>query len=173
MYFKIFPTLRTTRFTLADYNNLTLGTFGGFLEIRTGRDTGRHLGIDICVDPGTLVTVPCQCTLIDQYSDQTINNGWGGRLIFKLSGAPLYLIYGHLEHSETLQIGRVFREGEIIGQTSSDSPSGTWFPHLHVQIITDELYLFYRDDLSELDGYCHDLDEDLSKLVVDPISLIT
>jgi len=43
----------------------------------------------------------------------------------------------------------------------------------HVQLISQLFFDFFKDDLTELDGYCHDIDENVSNLVYDPLYLIT
>lgn len=176
MKFNIFPTLKHIDFTHTTYDNINNFTFGGYLENRNGLDTGKHLGIDISVNPGTEITVPCDCKVIDVYMDKTANNGWGTRIIFQLDKPFLncdYLIYGHLAHSSLPKIGDNIKCGDIVGKVANLEESGTWFPHIHIQLITSKFFSFFINDLENLDGYCHDYNEDVSSLVADPIGLIS
>ena len=141
-------------------------SFGGFLEARNGIDTGRHLGIDISVEQDEKdvdVFAPSNGMEVFDvfYDSKDQRNGWGGRVIFRMKDeykGCRFLIVGHLE---------VFAKLATIGH------SGTWWRHLHVQL-SSELHLkYFADDLESLDGYCHDLEEDVSSLVSDPTDLVT
>lgn len=188
MKFNIFPgtiDAQHIEFKRTDYDNIKNNlSYGGFLEKRIGIDNGVHLGVDISVDPKTSITVPCACTVADVYIDKNElvekqlapqAQGWGGRIIFKLDNSYDgcdYLIYGHLGHSLLAKIGDKVVPGDIVGHVAELDESGTWFPHVHVQLITKKFYSMFEDDLENIDGYCHDMDEDVSSLVSDPIGLI-
>jgi murein DD-endopeptidase MepM/ murein hydrolase activator NlpD len=138
-------------------------TYGGHFEDRKHLWRGyyndeivTHLGIDYNVPSGTLVSVPEDCEVVHSWCDTSIHNGWGGRLIFKLSNpwkGALYLIYGHLEHLDLPKEGVKFKKGDIIGKTGVPSENGGWFPHLHVQCVNESFFNKHIDDLKLLDGY--------------------
>ena len=187
MKFNIFPNLLHLEFKQADYDNIKNNlTYGGFLEKRSGIDNGVHLGVDITIDPKTSVSVPCPCTVVDVYIDTNKENGWvenqpmhlngwGGRIIFKLDDSYDecdYMIYGHLGSSLLVNKGDKVVPGDIVGHVAQLDESGTWFSHIHIQLITKKFYLMFENDLENIDGYCHDMDEDVSNLVSDPCSLI-
>ncbi len=149
------------------YNNKK--TFGGFLENRASligfleESCDKHmihLGIDINnIDPGTDIRVPCDVEVVHVFRDNSKINGWGGRLIMKMK-EPYenckYLLYGHLAHEthELLpRVGDVLQTGEVIAQLGDPQENGGWFPHLHVQCITEKFYNEYKENLEELDGY--------------------
>lgn len=175
MLFKIFPDLKDQNFKEMTYPNVFTFGYGGFLENRHGIDTGRHLGIDICVDSETNISIPSSCRVIDVYVDDNSPNGWGGRLIFKLDipfDGSDYLIYGHLCPINLPNVGSKFNFGDIVGKVANIYESGSWFSHVHVQLITEKFFKFFENDLFNLDGYCHDLFEDVTELVSDPLNLI-
>ncbi len=145
MHFKIFPELFDNNFI-----------FGGFLEDRSQlADYNKfhkvmiHLGIDLYVPINTVVSVPSSCTIYHIYNDQSKENGWGMRIIFKLDNKYnncSYLLYGHLKYNDKIFIGQQFIEKEIVGEIADVSNNGGWTPHLHVQCMTDNFMKFYTDD---------------------------
>ena len=174
--------------TKPNKNYKNVKTFGGFLEDRAkligfleeSCDKHMiHLGIDINnMDPGTLIKVPCDVEIIHVFIDSTKINGWGGRLIMKMKDSfdscP-YLIYGHLSITDLPTVGQVFKKGDIIGKLGDIYENGGWFPHLHVQCITqkfyDEYYDEYSDNLQEIDGYFFEK-VNFEEYVCDPTRLV-
>ncbi len=178
MHSKIFP--QFDAWTQVTYKDICSGytddkyTYGGFLEQRR---QSIHLGLDINVPihakQGITISSPCSCTVIDVFKDTEVTHGWGGRLIFKLETSFNncdYMIFGHLSQKSLPNVGTYFKEGDIVGQLGqiNDADSGTYFPHIHVQLLTSRFYNMWKDDLENLDGYSHDLTEDVSTLVGDP-----
>lgn len=102
--------------------------------------------------------------------DNDQNGGWGGRIIWKIIGTPLYIIYGHLEHAIHLQIGQICQKGEIVGITAASSQNGGWYPHLHVQIVDEEFMKNYQDR-KKIDGYLTK-DDSLISHVYDPTKFV-
>jgi hypothetical protein len=139
-------------------------TWGGHFEDRKHLWRGyydnsekvTHLGIDYNVPSGTPVAAPRACEVVHSWADGSTNNGWGGRLILKLD-IPWqnadYLILGHLAHLNLPKEGTRFELGEIITVTGEPHENGGWFPHLHVQCVSQAFYEQHIKDLTLLDGY--------------------
>ena len=154
-------------------------TFGGFLENRASfigflekeKNTMIHLGIDINnILPKTPILAPCDVTVIHVFKDTTKINGWGGRLIMKMENSTEYLLYGHLSH-DLPDIGNEFKKGERIAVLGDITENGGWWPHLHVQCITQKFLDEYKDRLEELDGYFFE-NKNFNEYVVDPTDIV-
>lgn len=159
-------------------------TYGGFLENRSNligfleescKDNMTHLGIDINnIEPGTLIKVPCDVEIVHVLKDKTRINGWGGRIIMKMKdnwGNSPYLLYGHLSHDNLPSLGQTFKKNQIVAKLGDTHENGGWFPHLHVQCITQKFYDEYIDNLDLLDGYLFE-PVDYMEFVSDPTNLI-
>jgi hypothetical protein len=160
-------------------------TFGGFLENRAEligfletscQDKCMiHLGIDINnIKPGIDIKTPCDVSIVHVFKDTSLLNGWGGRVIMKMNQKyknSSYLIFGHLSHNLP-NIGDTFKRGEIIGQLGDTHENGGWFPHLHVQCISQKFFDEYRNKLNEIDGYMFKDNIKFSEYVDDPTELI-
>jgi hypothetical protein len=133
-----------------------------------------HLGVDYNVPAGTIVSTPRDCEVVHSWADISNHNGWGGRVILKLDtpwkGAK-YLMYGHLAHDSLPTEGAIFKAFEVIGKTGVATENGGWFPHLHVQCITEEFFNQFKDNLESLDGY-YNLDGTPYELAPDPTFLV-
>ncbi len=141
-------------------------TFGGFLENRASligflepactQQIMIHLGIDINnIMPGIPIKVPCNVRVVHTFIDKSPINGWGGRIIMEMEQeykGSKYLLYGHLNHDLPV-VGDTFTTGQIIGYLGNVYENGGWFPHLHVQCITQKMFDEYHDNLNNLDGY--------------------
>lgn len=139
-------------------------TWGGHFENRkhlwrgyyTGNEKVTHLGVDYNVPAGTKVVAPRNCEVIHVWADDSIHNGWGGRVILRLDEpwqcAP-YLILGHLAHNTLPHLGQFIQKDEFIAKTGVAHENGGWFPHLHVQCVNEDYYQAHLNDLTLLDGY--------------------
>lgn len=138
-------------------------SYGGYLEDRSTLWQGSyldsdqkyiHLGIDINIPAGTAVTAPQPCVVIRIDNDYPEPYGWGNRVIVHDEFADCVVIFGHLQPPESLRIGDHLKHGEVFARIGTASENGGWFPHLHVQIVTNEHYQsLLNNDLRDLDGY--------------------
>lgn len=145
-------------------------TFGGYLEDRSALWQGfeplsatmRHLGVDINnLLPGTPVAAPRDCVVVHTYKDESKHNGWGGRLILRISTAYLdcdYLLIGHLDCATLPIVGTAFKKGEIVGHIATPDGNGNWFPHGHFQLVKQAMMDRFKADLNAIDGYMLDGD---------------
>jgi murein DD-endopeptidase MepM/ murein hydrolase activator NlpD len=139
-------------------------TFGGFLENRTHLWNGLytvgkkeqlvHLGLDINHLPvGQKVASLTDGRIIHILKDFSSQTGWGGRVLIQtFSKPPLYIMYAHL--SENLpSVGTLVSAGSVIGFIGDPKINGGWFPHLHLQVMTEKYMKSYMKNLDHIDGY--------------------
>ena len=103
-----------------------------------------HLGIDLFKRAGTAVYAPIDGEVFATHYSQS-EQGFGGLIILKhqAKGVPFYTLYGHLSRasSSKFQPGHAVKAGEEIGTLGAPEENGGWIPHLHFQLISDELGL--------------------------------
>jgi murein DD-endopeptidase MepM/ murein hydrolase activator NlpD len=127
-------------------------SWGGYLEDRSTLWRGHyhkpgeviHLGVDINVPEGTPVKMPSWGILRHSFLDPDQNGGWGGKLIFQMTGSGLYMVLGHLRDIPT-DVGSKFSPAEHLGYVAGAHCNGGWGPHLHVQ--------YCREFNPDVDGY--------------------
>ena len=110
-----------------------------------------HLGLDLFEKAGTPVYAPLDGTVCSaQVRPDPLDYGGcvmlahtvpdvsdeGGDLTF-------YSLYGHLKPDSVakLEIGQSISKGEVIAELGDVFENGGWPPHLHLQLITDDLGL--------------------------------
>lgn len=104
-----------------------------------------HLGLDLFAPAGTPVLASLRGTLhASAFNPQP--QDYGGVLLLRHQtddGTPFYTLYGHLSRMslENKQIGQTIQAGEVIGFLGDADENVDWPPHLHFQIITDDLDL--------------------------------
>ena len=130
-------------------------SFGGYLEDRSHlwrghyqEASGRfvHLGVDSNVPAGTEVFAPCPLVVHEALADPDQDGGWGGRVITRLPGSDMFVIFAHLEHDSLPNEGAELATGARVGVVGRPQVNGGWFPHLHVQCVRGALP-------EDLDGY--------------------
>lgn len=138
-------------------------SYGGYHEVRDTlwanvpylkkNGTFLHLGVDFNVPAGTpvMATRPGVVVLVD--NDHPEEYGWGPRVVMRLKCKPaVYLIYAHLG-KVMCRAGQVLQSNKTIGHVGLPPHNGGWFPHLHVQVVTEDAWPFYSQRLPTLDGY--------------------
>ena len=85
--------------------------------------------------------------------EETGEADYGGFIVLQHTGnfETFYSLYGHLDAQTLLKKGETVQAGVVLGKIRNYENNGGWYPHLHLQIITqkgiDEGYL-HR-------GYCN------------------
>ena len=156
-------------------------SYGGWLEDRsdlwdgsylTDRRTTAHLGVDFNAPAGTPVSadVSLRCLLVD--SDDPEPHGWGTRVIARVIGEPIVLIFGHLM-SVRCVVGSTVEAGDIFAEVGTSDRNGGWHSHVHVQAVVAENDETFLQDLPFIDGY-GDFGEirDLSRVFPDPMRFV-
>lgn len=140
-------------------------SLGGYLEDRAylwqstylgGSDKTLHLGVDINVPSGSVVTTPLAGRVIRVDNDHPERWGWGPRVFLEIESqeAPRSVfIFAHLA-DVSVQVEDNLSIGARIGVVGAPPCNGDWFPHLHVQHVRRDVFDTYlRTDIWSLDGY--------------------
>ena len=103
-----------------------------------------HLGLDLFSKAGTLVNTPLDGNIVvAEYSDE--EQGYGGLIIVMhdLDEFVFYTLYGHLSLKSVLRwnVMDEVHTGQDIGRLGTPKENGGWIPHLHFQILADDLFL--------------------------------
>ncbi|MDB5194493.1 MAG: peptidase [Parcubacteria group bacterium] len=139
-------------------------SYGGWMEDRSFLWRGSyleeekfftHLGVDLNVASGTEVTCDFEAEVVKLDNDYPEVGGWGTRIILKHAALPLYMIYAHLDPDVAVKVGDKLIQDQIFAKVGRAPYNGNWFPHLHVQTISEEYYkkISEGDKWDELDGY--------------------
>ncbi len=102
-----------------------------------------HLGLDIFMEPGSLVFAPLD-GIVHSFRSNAGSLDYGPTIILQHSvaeGVTLYTLYGHLSAASlaNLREGMPVKQGARIATIGDATVNGGWPPHLHFQIITDLL----------------------------------
>jgi murein DD-endopeptidase MepM/ murein hydrolase activator NlpD len=139
-------------------------TYGGYLEDRAWLWRGHylppgpqaHLGVDYNVPDGTRVA-SCVDGEVSHIIHQGIFGGWGGLLVFKIANPPVsgadYLYYGHLAWDDKVKVGQKVKAGDTVGFIGKPTENGVWFPHLHVQLVSERQMKLANNQPELVDGY--------------------
>jgi len=101
-----------------------------------------HVGLDLFAPPGTPVYAPLAGT-VHAFANNAQRLDYGPVILLRheVSGLPFFTLYGHLDSIDGLAIGQRVEPGQRIAAIGSPPSNGDWPPHLHFQIITDDLDL--------------------------------
>lgn len=116
-----------------------------------------HLGIDLFAEAGTPVRAPLVgkvAALADNAARQDygpvvvlehevrLQNEKGGRKMVK-GAIKFYTLYGHLtrESLKRLKLGQKIKKGQKFAEIGCANVNGNWTPHLHFQVMVDDLDL--------------------------------
>ena len=104
-----------------------------------------HLGIDLFVESGTVISAPFEAT-VHALADNAQPFDYGPVVILKHQSdgdTEFFTLYGHLSRASltSLRIGQELRSGEKFASVGAATENGGWTPHLHFQVIVDLLDL--------------------------------
>ena len=102
-----------------------------------------HLGLDIWSDTGTAVYAPL-AGVVHSFANNVGDCNYGPTIILEHridESFRFYTLYGHLslDSIESLQVGDSIEKASIIARIGSHKVNGKWPPHLHFQIMLDDL----------------------------------
>jgi 4-aminobutyrate aminotransferase-like enzyme/Ser/Thr protein kinase RdoA (MazF antagonist)/murein DD-endopeptidase MepM/ murein hydrolase activator NlpD len=138
-----------------------LGTTASFYRPPTGgrqphpTDERRtvHLGVDLFVPPGSAVHAALDGLVVD-VGCYPRDQDYGGVVLLRhqAEGSPaapdqvgldFYTLYGHLAADvvDRLQPGQPVGAGQRLGSVGDLTGNGGWAPHLHLQVLVDDLGL--------------------------------
>lgn len=99
-----------------------------------------HIGIDLWAPEESCIYAPLD-GIVHSFKNNTNYGDYGPTIILKhvYEEYVFYTLYGHLslKSIEKLQIGKVFKAGDIIATLGDASVNGDYPPHLHFQIIKE------------------------------------
>ena len=106
-----------------------------------------HLGIDLFKEAGTPIYAHSDGIVhSSHYSEQP--QGFGGLIILRhwVDELSYFTLFGHLsrESAESMKAGLEVLAGEVIGYLGEPEENGGWIPHLHFQVLADDLGLAHR-----------------------------
>lgn len=101
-----------------------------------------HLGVDLWAPPGTPLYAPLPSRVVGlAYNDNPLD--YGSTIILEHPGGdePYYSLYGHLSRVSLhrLDLGQLLEPGDPFATIGLPEENGGWYPHLHIQLITDLL----------------------------------
>ena len=125
-----------------------------------------HLGVDVNAPAGTEIYAPFDAeVIISEYEPGKGN--YGGMVVIRVDN--YYILFGHLDPSTIAPVGTRLAKGQLIGRLGDESCNGDWFPHLHLQVLTQQAF----DNGWVSKGYCteHDLPR-INEFCPDPMYLL-
>lgn len=136
-------------------------SYGGWLEDRsalwhgsyiTERDTPLHLGVDLNVPAGTPLGATRALHVLRIDSDHPEPHGWGTRMVARVLGTPVVLLFAHLQRVQG-EVGTVLSPGDCFAEVGTPDQNGGWYSHLHVQAMHEADDVMCLERLLEVDGY--------------------
>jgi len=104
-----------------------------------------HIGLDLTLPPGSPLYAPLDGT-VHGFEDAAARLDYGPLIVLRheVGGderLTFYTLYGHLDRRslEGLRPGKRFKAGERFAAVGAPPDNGDWWPHVHVQVITDML----------------------------------
>jgi 4-aminobutyrate aminotransferase-like enzyme/Ser/Thr protein kinase RdoA (MazF antagonist) len=104
-----------------------------------------HIGLDLTLAPGSPLYAPLD-GVVHGFEDAAARLDYGPVVVLRHEAAgdehpTFFTLYGHLERRslEGLYPGKPVKAGERFAAVGAPPDNGDWWPHVHVQIITDML----------------------------------
>jgi len=133
--------------------DISIGGWGEARPIYTGKAFGNnsgdplapsrthHLGVDINVPAATAVHAPLE-GVVWAAADAEYHLDYGGYVILEHNlpnGVTFYSLYGHLAPNSLKHLthGTKVQAGTQIGEIGGYEENGGWWPHLHLQLLTE------------------------------------
>ena len=106
-----------------------------------------HIGVDLTIPSGSPLFAPLD-GVVHGFEDATARLDYGPVIVLRHDipgdeASSFYTLYGHLtrESLEGLRVGQRIAAGERFAAVGAPPENGDWWPHVHVQIVTDMLDL--------------------------------
>jgi len=100
-----------------------------------------HIGIDINFPTHTPIYAPLDAVVVRSEYEEGEGN-YGGLAVLRCheNGSTFYLLFGHLERESLPTNGAKVAGGEQIARIGDFHDNGQWYPHLHLQVLTEKAY---------------------------------
>lgn len=134
-----------------------------------------HLGVDINIPNGTEIATNFEAEIVKIDDDFPLDGGWGPHVILRDVKSKIYLLYAHLEKDIPFKEGDIIAEGTVFAKVGKAPQNGNWFPHVHIQAISEEKFknLLGTKDWEAFDGYgSKETPMENSKNFPDPLNFI-
>lgn len=106
-----------------------------------------HIGVDLTIPSGSPLFAPLD-GVVHGFEDATARLDYGPVIVLRHDirgdeASSFYTLYGHLTRQslEGLRVGQRIAAGERFAAVGAPPENGDWWPHVHVQIVTDMLGL--------------------------------
>lgn len=104
-----------------------------------------HIGLDIFMPPGTPVLAPLE-GIVHSFQDNAHDRDYGPAIILEHrvnDSLTFFTLYGHLTRTSLpdLRVGQKINAGQEFCQIGPMPENGNWSPHLHFQVMLDDLGL--------------------------------
>jgi 4-aminobutyrate aminotransferase-like enzyme len=115
------------------------------------------MGLDVFANEGTPVFALAD-GMIHSFADNDVERDYGPTVIIQHTVSHdliFYTLYGHLSRSSLrgLSPGMMLKTGDRVGEIGSRKENGNWPPHLHLQVMLDDLEM--RGDFPGVANYRH------------------
>ena len=104
-----------------------------------------HIGLDLSLAAGTPLYAPIE-GVVHGFENADSHHDYGPVMVLRHTTGgddpvEFYTLYGHLTRDslDRLRVGQKFRKGTEFARVGSAPSNGNWWPHVHVQLITDML----------------------------------
>jgi 4-aminobutyrate aminotransferase-like enzyme/Ser/Thr protein kinase RdoA (MazF antagonist) len=107
-----------------------------------------HIGLDLTMEAGSPLYAPLD-GVVHGFEDASTRFDYGPVVVLRhlmtdstdSTHSTFYTLYGHLDRAslDGLYVGKPIAAGERFGAIGAPPENGDWWPHVHVQIITDML----------------------------------
>ena len=141
--------------------NDAIVAFGGYNEVRSlyndkshfnEENRNIHLGIDFWIRAETSILAALD-GIVHSFNFNAGLGNYGPTIILEHSfeNQKFYTLYGHLsiESIQNIEIGEVFKKGQVLATLGDSSVNGGYAPHLHFQIIKN-----IEDKFGDYAGVC-------------------
>lgn len=138
--------------------------FGGYKEKRnlysqnthfSDNERNIHIGMDLWIKAGTPILAALDGTVYG-FNFNAGHGNYGPTIILRhqIKNQIFYTLYGHLsvESIENIEIGEVFKKGQILATLGDSTVNGGYSPHLHFQIIKN-----IEENFSDYPGVCNEI----------------
>jgi murein DD-endopeptidase MepM/ murein hydrolase activator NlpD len=129
--------VRNAEFGIGRYNEKRPNMYVTPLFTESSEPRDIHIGIDIAAPVGTGVKAFFD-GIIFLVGINSAAGDYGGTLIteHRIGDRMIWALHGHLSHASTrhLQVGEVFKRGDVLGWVGERHENGGWNPHLHFQL---------------------------------------
>jgi 4-aminobutyrate aminotransferase-like enzyme/Ser/Thr protein kinase RdoA (MazF antagonist) len=104
-----------------------------------------HIGLDLSLPAGSPLHAPLD-GVVHAFENATAHHDYGPVIVLRHrtddpDSVEFYSLYGHLssDSHEGLRVGQPIEKGAVFARVGSAPSNGDWWPHVHVQLVTDLL----------------------------------